>query len=351
MAAVIKFSSILTIVLLIAFGCCVNPSPAQPPRTPVAILERIDELIGGEIKDWCEAENVLYPPDAVLLRVFKKERELELWAKNADMAAMKMIRTIPICAMDFQPGPKLAQGDGKTPEGFYHPQFLYGSSYSWMWIRLDEGELDRYGVVGEGSSFKMCIEYPNTLDRDRSKAACFRDPGGEICLHGNCVTAGCISFTNRNFLPVFAFSRHHDTERFGRLQLHIFPFRFDAVQNMEDEIDSYPHVDLLGRDDLLTFWRNLEKGYHRFNEVKNPLTIRESPIVLREGDRSPDVSRLKAILRGKGLYTGAVDSCFCRQLEGAVRQYQMRKNLRVDGIAGPRTMKELGFSCGQYVFP
>ena len=93
--------------------------------------------------------------------------------------------------MDFVPGPKFEVGDGKTPEGFYFPQFLYGSNYYWMWIKLTERELDKPGRVGKGSSFKMCINYPNILDSVKSKAYTLKT-GGEICLHGNCVSAGCI---------------------------------------------------------------------------------------------------------------------------------------------------------------
>lgn len=241
-------------------------------RDPDLILKKIDSIIKADAEKWCRDKGITYPPDAVVLRIFKKERELEIWAKNDGHKKMQLVRTIPICAMDFKPGPKLSQGDGKTPEGFYHPGFQYGSQYYWMWMDLDD--VDSAGEPGKGSSFKMCTEYPNQLDRERTRAAGFKSTGGEICVHGNCVTAGCPSFENRDFLPVFAFARHHKQKKYGKLQLHIFPFRFDKVQDVGAETGAFKHGREFGKEKLLGFWGNIKEGFEKFNAAPNPLGIR-----------------------------------------------------------------------------
>ena len=104
-------------------------------------------------------------------------------------------------------------------------------------------------------------------------------PGGEICLHGNCVSAGCASFKNADFLPVFAFARHHDTKKFGKLQLHIFPFRFEKLSDADKSAlaEKYPYNDAWGKQKLLQFWANLKEGYDKFNSNPNPLSTMLQP--------------------------------------------------------------------------
>lgn len=263
-----------TLLLLTSLSVTPSPHAGQPPRSASAILTAIDALIAKESGAWCQAAGLEWPPSATLLRVFKKEMELEIWAKNKDQDRMVLVRTLPVCAMDSEPGPKLAQGDGKTPEGYYTPEFGYGSSHGWMWIDLTE--VDRYGEVGRGSSFKMCIDYPNSLDRKRSTSAGKKSPGGEICLHGNCVTAGCVSLVNRDFLPVFSFSRHHDVALEGPLQLHIYPFRFDQLPETArlKLAKRWTHSSSLDSASLLAFWANLEEGFRLFEASPGPLRVR-----------------------------------------------------------------------------
>jgi murein L,D-transpeptidase YafK len=261
---------LLSVVLVAALA---GAAGAKDLRDPDKILAKIDAIIKDDVTRWCAGKGVAYPPSAVVLRIFKKERELEIWAKNDGQEKMALVGTIPICAMDFTPGPKVIEGDGRTPEGFYHPEVAYGSRHYWMWMDLDD--VDAQGETGRGSSFKMCTEYPNAVDRKRTKDARHAKTGGEICLHGNCVSAGCPSFRNRDFLPVFAFARHHDAKRHGRLQLHVFPFRLDKVDAAKRAAlaEPYPFLDAVGKERVLRFWDNLQEGFDAFNKDPNPLKI------------------------------------------------------------------------------
>ncbi len=194
------------------------------PRSPKAIADRIEALAGHHFRRWTEHAGLTYPPDEVEMRVYKVDRELEIWGRNNSnepVSEWRSIATLPICAVDDEPGTKLRQGDGKTPEGTYRSRALYPSRHFWMWMKLDPLLIDLPGIPGHGSAFRLCLDYPTRKDRARTRAAGFSDPGGGICLHGNCVTAGCVSFSNRNFLAVFAFAGHHDEERFGPMKVHI----------------------------------------------------------------------------------------------------------------------------------
>ena len=90
------------------------------------------------------------------------------------------IARFPVCAMDTSPGFKVREGDGRTPEGIYHISLLNpASSYH----------------------LSMKINYPNRIDDARHakhvRAAGERwSQGGDIFIHGKCVSIGCIAMTD-----------------------------------------------------------------------------------------------------------------------------------------------------------
>ncbi len=235
------------------------------------IKSRLEKLIGRSMKEKCEEIGIKYPPNFVLYRAFKHEKEFEIWAGNNRTDTLKLLATIPICAVDNIPGPKLQRGDGKTPEGYYNCSMMYGSSYGFMWIKLNYSEIDNFGVPQNGSSFKLFADYPYQIDKNRTrKHVGAVSPGGEICLHGNCVTAGCISFENRNFLPVFLTSAHHNKKYYGHPKIHIFPFRFTQELKIQQ---SKKVTSNMKSEDLINFWDDIELGYKLFNKTHKAIKV------------------------------------------------------------------------------
>ncbi len=237
------------------------------------IKNRLEQLIGKSAKEKCQKQQITYPPKFVVFRAFKLEMELEIWAANKRKDKLKLIAKIPICAVDNEPGPKLFRGDGKTPEGFYKCGLYYGSRMDFMWIKLNNKEIKKYGDVGYGSSFKICLNYPNRLDIKRSNSIKKgNSPGSEICLHGNCVTAGCLSFINENFLPVFLFASFHNQKKYGMPDIYIYPFRFtNELKNKY--IRPYAKTK---KKKILELWENLEESYKLFEKEKHALKINKA---------------------------------------------------------------------------
>ncbi len=92
--------------------------------------------------------------DRVLVR--KWQRQLLLLRGDQTLHSFR-------CAIGRHPyGPKLREGDGRTPEGLYM-------------ISAFRAQSDFYRAVQ--------ISYPNTEDRDRAAALGLR-PGGQIMIHG-----------------------------------------------------------------------------------------------------------------------------------------------------------------------
>ena len=235
-------------------------------KSAAFIKKRLEALVGNFLKTKCLESKVSYPPKFVLFRFFKQEKEFEVWAGNSRSDSLKRILLLPVCAVDDEPGTKLQQGDGKTPEGFYNAAIAYGSTAAFMWIKLNNKDIDTYGTVGEGSSFKMCLDYPNSLDQLQTKTIMkHNNPGSAICIHGNCVSIGCISFENKNYLPVFLSALCHSSQNYGQVKIHIFPFRFNNVTE-EQRKKLASKVPNMTEKQALEKWENLEKAYDKSNQ-------------------------------------------------------------------------------------
>ncbi len=68
--------------------------------------------------------------------------------------------------------------------------------------------------------------------------------------------------------------------------------------------------------------------------------------VLKQGSRGNTVKTLQQKLKNWGYYTGAVDGIYGAKTKEAVRYFQRRNGLAVDGIAGPKTLAAAGISSG-----
>ena len=146
----------------VLLGADVPPEPARV----VAARARSGAKLAGAL----EAAGVPHPR-ALLLRVFKDERVLEMWAVASPGGPFVHVGDRPVCASSGGPGPKARTGDGQVPEGLYRVTTLNPWSRFHLSLRLD---------------------YPNAADRARNPGVPVSALGGEIFVHGDCVTIGCV---------------------------------------------------------------------------------------------------------------------------------------------------------------
>jgi murein L,D-transpeptidase YafK len=101
------------------------PSPAEEqksfrdlqwkyPRVRTASKEK-DEVLRQRFKE----RGLAFPPRAVLLRAFKQEAILELWATDPTDKPYALVHEYRICTSSGVLGPKRRFGDEQVPEGFY----------------------------------------------------------------------------------------------------------------------------------------------------------------------------------------------------------------------------------------
>lgn len=62
---------------------------------------------------------------------------------------------------------------------------------------------------------------------------------------------------------------------------------------------------------------------------------------VKAGDRSVEVLLLQEILKARGYYAGGLDWNFGPQTSAALKKYQTERGLKIDGVAGPQTWRDL----------
>ncbi len=184
----------------------------------------------------------------MLIMASKQEGELIIFAGPNDAnSKMEQIRSFDICAGSGEPGPKNMEGDDQVPEGFYHINRFNPESHYHLALQ---------------------VSYPNEADLKRSKS---KKPGGEIMIHGSCVTIGCLPMTNEGIEEIYLYAVKACNNGQINIPVYIFPAWPDKklFQNLLQENEASP--------ELQSFWKNLAIGYRMFQEKKIPLRYSITP--------------------------------------------------------------------------
>ena len=188
------------------------------------------------VKEIFSSKGIQLNKAQIFIRAFKKEQELELWGRSGSEGEFLLVKTYKICASSGSPGPKRKQGDGQVPEGFY--------------------EIDRFNP---NSNFYLSlgVSYPNASDRILGEKG---NLGGDIFVHGNCVTIGCMPLTDDKIKEVYLAAVEAHTNGQKRISIHIFPFRMnDDSMRSECAIHSK-------NQELVNFWKEIKTGYDLFEK-------------------------------------------------------------------------------------
>ena len=201
------------------------------PRVRTAAKEKNEVL-----EKWFREKSVAFPPRAILIRAFKKEALLELWATDTEKKAYLLVHEYRICTSSGTLGPKRRFGDEQVPEGFYDLDWFNPQSNFYL---------------------SLHINYPNAADRILGS---HQNPGGDIFLHGNCVSIGCIPITDDGIKEVYWLAVLVQNEGERHMPIHIFPSR------LTDEGFKALAATHQNEPALLGFWRNLKQGYDLFEK-------------------------------------------------------------------------------------
>lgn len=176
--------------------------------------------------------------DDVLIRVFKFDKSLQVWMRPSGTdEPFRVIKDYAVCKYSGTLGPKERVGDKQAPEGFYE---ITADNLNYQ---------SRYHL-------SMDIGYPNTFDQSLGRT------GSLIMIHGSCDSVGCFAMGNAQIEEIFYLVEQALQSGQSAVQVHVFPFHFDASQSA-----------IILQSEWLNFWQNIRQGYERFNATKQPLNI------------------------------------------------------------------------------
>jgi murein L,D-transpeptidase YafK len=206
------------IVAAVALAGCDTDGVVPSGRAQAPLAERTLALIDSKNMD---------KDSPILVRVFKKEAELEVWKKDRQ-GQFALLKTYPICRWSGDLGPKKKQGDRQAPEGFY---------------TITPGQMN------PNSNYYLAFNtgFPNAFDRSHGYT------GSELMVHGDCSSRGCYAMTDTQIQEIYALARESFFGGQKQFQFEAFPFRMTAL-NMAMHRNS-PNF---------AFWKMLKEGYDHF---------------------------------------------------------------------------------------
>jgi murein L,D-transpeptidase YafK len=172
---------------------------------PAEALSRKEDTLRKQF----EAKKLTWPAKYIYLRSFKYDSQLEVWVKDEINEPFQLFKTYRVCALAGTIGPKRMEGDFQVPEGFYYiNEFNANSTY--------------YLSLG--------LNYPNASDRMLSDSL---QPGGDIYIHGSCVTIGCIPLTDAQIDEIYILATQAKSNGQDFIPVHIFPIRYNVKKSLD----------------------------------------------------------------------------------------------------------------------
>jgi murein L,D-transpeptidase YafK len=223
-------------------GAPVPPAQADqttPPPAPYSLADRERRL----------AEKGMTAGNPIMIRIFKRESELELWMQRE--GRYDHFATYPICTWSGRLGPKLREGDRQAPEGLYS-------------VGLDQ-------LVETGRRPRSFdIGFPNAFDR------AFARTGSYIFVHGGCTSVGCFAMTNPIMEEIYTLGERAIRGGQEQFEVHAFPFRMTEA-NMAAHASSPWHP----------FWVNLKEAYDAFERTHVPprVSVCAKRYLIRDGSQ------------------------------------------------------------------
>jgi hypothetical protein len=208
-AALVSFLAAAVIIGVAAVSTLHKPASVSPakklpkaaavatakPHGPYTVDERVEQYgqgVATRLASSFAAAGVAYPPHEIAYLAFKDQRLLQVYARNASDQPWRYVKQYDVLAASGALGPKLAEGDRQVPEGIYKAELLNANSRFHLSIRLN---------------------YPNDFDRRMAKRDNRSKLGGDIMIHGNAVSIGCLAMGDEAAEDLFIMAAQVSKER------------------------------------------------------------------------------------------------------------------------------------------
>jgi murein L,D-transpeptidase YafK len=157
------------------------------------------------LKQYCQAAGVSFPAKQIMFRAFKDEKILEIWGASSTTSKLRLLQRYRVLAASGSLGPKRQYGDMQVPEGWYY--------------------VDRFNPFSQ-YHLSLGLNYPNHVDRELATSS---NPGGDIFIHGNRKSAGCLAMGDPAIEEIYTFARMAT----GKVRVLILPSRTKPISSTE----------------------------------------------------------------------------------------------------------------------
>lgn len=234
---ILVLSSILLLFVLISL---INPNK-NSDREKEAYNHTIEKIEAFILKNQFHKSRI-----NIIILAYKKEKILQIFMGENGKNFIPY-NQFEICSMSGELGPKIQMGDEQTPEGFYY--------------------IDRFNPQSR-FLLSLGLNYPNAADKIRSqKLAPGTNLGGDIFIHGSCVSIGCMAMTDHYIEEIYTLAKLAKTAGQSKIPVYIFPMDFKDKKNANFENSP----DFSAFKSSFLFWKNLKTGYDNFNSTHLPL--------------------------------------------------------------------------------
>ena len=221
------FTAILSILFLVETNAQKIPISTRSKKAKTEKTPALKKAYNKKGLTWSSS---------IFIRIFKESKDLEIWVKKGN--TFKLFKTYDICTYGGQGlGPKLKEGDGMAPEGFYYITRKSLNPYSNFYLSFNLG-------------------YPNTYDR------AYKRTGSALMVHGSCVSIGCYAMTDTGIKEIYTIVESALRSGQSYIRIHIFPFKMTDTNIAKHKTPEWK-----------SFWENLKTGYDLFEKSNVPPNV------------------------------------------------------------------------------
>ena len=208
-----------------------------------------------QVQTYLQAQHLDAARLELFIRAFKIGRRVEAWGRPLGSSQpFALLHSYYLAGTSGSLGPKLYAGDEQIPEGCYTIDRLNPKSLFHLSLGLD---------------------YPTAADRARTAAAGYDDPGGDIFIHGNNVTIGCLPITDTCIEELYLLAVAATASGQTRIPVHIFPFELSPDELSRRAADS-PYR---------AYWLGLVPAYTQFAKTHTLPADAMAPVVVAGSPR------------------------------------------------------------------
>lgn len=237
----------VAVVLYLRKARAGQPSDNERVRS---VRRRVAPNLNAELK-----RAHLKPGAPIFIRIFKEEKELELWMRDDMGGRYVLFKKWPVANCGGGgPGPKQREGDGMAPEGFYH---------------IGAAQLN------PDSDFHLSFNlgFPNAYDKAHGRN------GTSLMVHGSNVSVGCYAMTDPVMEVIYLLmDAALRGKRQDEISVHCLPFRMSPERLAKAQAHGSP---------WMAFWRNLKQGSDLFEQTRIPPLVGQKDGVYVFRSRDP----------------------------------------------------------------